>query len=247
MDELKEKGEELRKNIEAVKDYNKKNPKDKEVMRWREEFIEAQKLVVQNEIDEKLAGINKCFYSMEYSDIDNDLNDGESKDNIPLHVYAMKPISCSPVSYTSLQRSKNVLNEKQKEFCKFMRQRVVVVMSHFASDKDFAEGKVSSLCFRLNILPDQTAIEKWILPSHRPMSIPLYILRHFGCMTPCKKSQVFEMKKRPQEEVEADPSFISEGFAFDHLLGIDGTNSFVRFTRLSTIKRNIKKIQEMVV
>jgi len=245
-DKKKEAQEELRVKVETVKEFNKKNPQDPIALKWKSEFIEAEKLVVQKQIDDKLARLNKSLYDMDFHSIEEDLQDLERDDYIPMAIYSKKPIVVNPAHYAAMKRSPNPLTEQQKEFCKHMRNRIIVIMSHYANDKDLEERRVSNLTFRCNILPDKPALETWSLPSHIPMSIPLYIIRHFGCMTTNKKIPRVEMHERTHDEIVSDPSMISEGFAFQQVMQVSGTDSYVRFVRLSTVKSQIKKFQEMV-
>jgi hypothetical protein len=245
-DKLAEAKEDLRVKIEVVKDFNKKNPKDAQVMMWQKEFIEAEQINVKKQIDDRLARLSKSFYDTDYQSIEEDINDDSRDDYIPLAVYSKKPVTIKPYSYTALQ--KNVatkLNDKQKAFCEFMRNRVIVILSHYATAHDLELRKVSPLVFTCNVLPDISAMEKWILPSHVPISIPLYILRHFGCMTTNKKIPSVSMIERDPEEVAMDSQLKSEGFTFQQLMQVTGTDSYVRFVRLSTVKKQFKKINQI--
>jgi hypothetical protein len=247
-DEIREKREELRVTTEIVKEFNKKNPKDAQALEWQREFLEAEKVHVQKQINDKVARISKSFYDTDYLSIEEDIREGESQDFIPLHVYSMSPITVEPHSYAALYKNPSIsLTKKQEEFCAFMRKRVIVIMSHYANSVDLENKKVSSLSFRCNVLPDSPALERWILPSHVPISIPLYIIRHFGCMTPNKKIPIVGLVDRSSEEIQQDSQLLAEGFTLQNTMQILGKDSYVRFVRLSTVQNTFKRIQGLVV
>lgn len=243
MAEDKEKVEQARKKLAHAADVINDLTKEESDILWKQEFLDAEKVNLQKDLDDKINRINKSFYETSYTSIEEDIEGGEDANGIPLSAYSLEPITCRPVEYNAITKGKAPLTDRQKEFCKFMRSRVIVIMSHYANDKELAVGQVSAICFRCNVLPDMTAIEKWILPSHVPISIPLYILRHFGCMSPCKKSPIVKMIERDPEEIKSDPMLISEGYAFEQHATITGTNKFVRFALLSSVRKKLNNLK----
>ncbi|MGL5039579.1 MAG: hypothetical protein ACRC6D_05590 [Aeromonas sp.] len=239
----RDKVDQARKKIAHAADVLMDLPKEEKDLLWDKEFLAAERISVKKEVEDDINRINKSFYETSYLSIEEDIESGQDAKEIPLSVYSQEPIVCKPVEHNAITKGKLPLTDRQREFCKFMRKRVIVVMSHYANDRELAASNVSALCFRCNVLPDMTTIEKWILPSHVPISIPLYILRHFGCMSPCKKSPIVQMVNREMDEVLADPMMISEHYAFKERATITGTNSFVRFVLLSNVKKKINDLK----
>lgn len=238
-DEAPELREESRKKICHAKDRLANKVSEDPETRWLKEFTEAERVVIAAE----QAHPENSLYDTDYQSIEDDLTPVEKATHVPLNVYSMTPISVAPyrkVSATSLGK-RPALTERQKEFCKFMRQKIIVVLSHFASEKDFEEKRVSSLQFSLCMLPDSHFVEDWILPSHRPIAVPLYILRHFGILTQVKKMPIYEfVEKTPatvKQEVET-----GSGFTFGSVFQPVGMRCFVQFNGLSDIRKSVESL-----
>jgi hypothetical protein len=247
-DKLREDRETARVNVQIAHEYNKKNPNDADSVRWKKEFIEAERLCVKKEQEDKFAGLSRCLYETDLNSIEEDIGDEACYSSIPISAFAKPPISIDPIQKMSLIFDPKApkLSAKAKEFCALMRNRVLVVMAHYASDRDLSEGKTSSIKFRLNMLPDSRFLETWILPSHQPMSIPLYIIRHFGSMTTSKKISRYGCAERDRDDICNDASMKSDGFAYQQVLKMNGQDKYVQFVRMSTVKDAMKQFNTAV-